>query len=430
MISEKASGALREQAPVAARWHEHTSPTAQFLAFRCGLAAVVFAALVAATQAASAQTLTTLHSFSGPPDGSTPVAGLVLDPSGNLYGTTSSGGVINKACANGCGTVFKVTPAGNESVMYNFIGKYKKITNDGADPQSGLIFDQQGNLYGTTSAGGSFNKGNGTVFKVTRSGVETMIYSFAGENHGDGTSPVAGLVMDSQGNFYGTTSAGGGYNKGTVFKVTPSGLETILYSFEPHDSHYPAAGLILDAQGNFYGTTPWGEDGFCGRTGCGTVFKVSPSGVETILYNFQARQKDGVHSVAGLLWDAQGNLYGTTEEGGAHEFGAVFELTATGTETVLYSFTGGDDGASPAAGLIFDPQGNLYGTTAGGGLYGSGTIFELTPAGTETVLYNFTGGDDGATPVAGLVFDTQANLYGTTRSGGAYNLGTVFKLVP
>jgi len=314
-----------------------------------------------------------------------------------------------------------------ESVLYSFTG-----SPDGAYPGGGsLVRDAQGNLYGTTEGGGP--DGLGTVFKVDTSGKETVLYSFTGTG-GDGAGPYAGLVLDTQDNLYGTTQYGGANAWGTVFKVDTTGKETVLYSFTGTggDGAGPTAGLVRDAQGNLYGTTGGG-----GANGWGTVFKVDTTGKETVLYSFTGTGGDGAYPYAGLVRDAQGNLYGTTPGGGAYEYGTVFKVDTTGTETVLYSFTGtGGDGTRPYAGLVRDAQGNLYGTTAHSGNSNYyGTVFEVDTTGNETVLYSFTGtGGDGAYPVAGLVMDAQGNLYGTTQFGGDLacgapaGCGTAFKL--
>jgi uncharacterized repeat protein (TIGR03803 family) len=389
--------------------------------------------------AALAQRETVLYSFTGSPDGAGPFAGVIFDTKGNLYGTTVYGG------AYGYGSVFKVTPSGEETVLYSFTGD-----SDGAYPYAGLVFDKKGNLYGTTYNGGGgysyCDLGCGTVFKVyPSSGKEVVLHRFClqSNNCKDGAVPWAGLVFDKEGNLYGTTQAGGsgggGVGSGTVFKVYPSsGREVVFYSFCSQsnctDGAEPEAGLVLDKEGNLYGTTIEG-----GANMVGTVFEVTPSRKETVLYNFCPTNgcADGAFPRAGLVFDTKGNLYGTTNYGGAGtgSNGTVFEVTpSTGSETVLYSFCSQDnctDGSRPYAGLVFDKKGNLYGTTIAGGANSlDGTVFEVTPSGEETVLHSFTGAPDGAYPRAGLVFDGRGNLYGTTYEGGAYNGGTVFKLVP
>jgi uncharacterized repeat protein (TIGR03803 family) len=337
-------------------------------------------------------------------DGAFPYAGLVFDQKGNLYGTTTGGG--NNACyPDGCGVVFKLTPKGEETVLYSFCAQ----TNcaDGANPSAGLIFDQKGNIYGTTQYGGA--RGNGVVFKFTPEGQETALYSFCARNGcTDGGVPWAGLVLDQKGNLYGTTTRGGAYNNaichgygcGVVFKLTPEGKYIVLHSFcgqsNCTDGAFLDAGLVFDQKGNLYGTTNYGG----ANNDSGVVFKLTPKGRETVLYNFcsQSNCADGGWPSAGLIFDQKGNLYGTTWLGGAHSSGTVFKLTPKGKETVLYSFCVGSycpDGDEPSAGLVFDQKGNLYGTTSyGGGLsgyctLGCGVVFKLTPKGKETVLHSF-----------------------------------------
>jgi len=252
-----------------------------------------------------------------------------------------------------------------------------------------------------------------------------VLYSFTGG--GDGAYPFAPLVLDAAGNLYGTTEYGGSYQYGAVFKLDSSGTETVLYSFNVSgtgDGELPFAGLVLDVAGNLYGTTQFG-----GTFGSGTVFKVDSSGNETVLYSFTGGA-DGANPRAGLVRDARGNLYGTTYRGGSGSCvvgcGVVFKLDVRRKETVLYTFTGGVDGANPS-GVIQDKAGNLYGTTSNEASTGYGTVFKLNKSGKETVLHQFTGGVDGAQPYAPLVLDAAGNLYGTTQYGGAA-YGTVFKL--
>jgi uncharacterized repeat protein (TIGR03803 family) len=374
-------------------------------------------AAVVATPSAQAQTYTVIHTFTGSPtDGANPYGNLLRDPKGNFYGTTFGGG------ASGAGTVFKVGNKGKESVSYNFIGGA-----DGAGPAAGLVMDARGNLYGTTLAGGSH--GFGTVFKVNSKGKEIVLYSFIGGK--DGAGPAAGLVMDTKGNFYGTTFAGGAFSAGTVFKVNSKGKEIVLYSFTGGtDGSIPFAGLVLDAKGNLYGTTYEG-----GKSGLGTVFRVAKNGKEMVMHSFEG--SDGELPGAGLMLDAKGNLYGTTSAGGGTGCGGggcgtVFKVDDKGKASTLYRFLGGtDDGASPLSGLVRDARGNLYGTTTGGGgVVSAGTLFKVNDKGKETVLYSFTGGTDGASPQAGLVMDAKGNLYGTTSKGAASNSGTAFKITP
>jgi uncharacterized repeat protein (TIGR03803 family) len=398
--------------------------------------AIMLVPAVLATGSAQAQIYTerVLYSFNSSPDGQLPLAGLVRDAQGNLYGTTVGGGV-------GCGTVFKVDATGNETVLYTFPG----TGVDGSQPQAGLVLDAQGNLYGTTLSGGAYYM-YGTVFKVDAAGNETVLHSFGRPGSDDGANPMAGLVRDAQGNLYGTT-VNGGHCCGTVFKVDSTGRETVLYNFTGGgDGQEPEAGLVLDAQGNLYGTTYYGGDRTCNASrGCGTVFKLDATGNETVLHSFgSGGGGDGSLPNAGLVRDAQGNLYGTTYYGGVNRCyapnepygcGTVFRVDTTGKETVLHSFGpgGGSDGSFPMAGLVRDAQGNLYGTTSSGGAYGYyGTVFKVDMTGRETVLHSFGAtGADGVQPEAGLVLDASGSLYGTTyHKGSAYGCcGTVFKLL-
>jgi uncharacterized repeat protein (TIGR03803 family) len=363
-----------------------------------------------------AQTETVLYSFTGGADGAWPMAGLLLDAQSNLYGTANG---TSQECLPGCGVVFKVSQTGTETVLHTFTGE-----PDGDSPRGGLIRDARGNLYGTTYFGGSNNCffGCGVIFKVSPSGTERVLYQFQGG--GDGSEASSTLIWGAQGDLYGTTH-------GTVFKLGPGHKETVLSSLDE-----PNGRLVKDADGNLYGTTFFGPNYGCYfGFGCGVVFELSPTGAETVLYNFTGGA-DGGNPAAGLIRDAAGNLYGTTALGGtvgscAHNAGCgvIFKLTPSGTETVLYTFSGGADGAAPGE-LIMDAKGNLYGTTGSGGAFGQGTVFELTTAGVQKVLYSFTGGTDGGTPLGRLVRDSHGNFYGTTQFGGAWSFGTVFKLTP
>jgi uncharacterized repeat protein (TIGR03803 family) len=364
----------------------------------------------------AAPTFVLLHSFTGA-DGLTPVAGLIRDAGGNLYGTTRNGG------ASGNGVVFKLSPTGTETVLHNFAG----YPTDGEIPLAELVRDVAGNLYGTTDSGGA--SGFGVVFKLSPNGTETVLHNFAGYPT-DGASP-GGLVQDAAGNLYGTTREGGTGCKpggcGTVFELircssAPSGYDfKVLHNFNGRDGGGPSRSLVRDAAGDLYGTA---SDG--GTGSFGTVFKLSPTGALTVLHNFTGGA-DGQYPAAGLVRDGAGNLYGTTPGGGTSGYGVVFKLSPAGTETVLYSFTGGADGWGPGAGLLRDAAGNLYGTTVYGGggnsnvcsTGGCGVVFKVSPTGTKTALYSFTGGVDGGNPQAGLIQDVVGNLYGTVPIGGA-----------
>jgi uncharacterized repeat protein (TIGR03803 family) len=301
---------------------------------------------------------------------------------------------------------------------------------DGNEPfYSGVVRDAAGNLYGTTIVGGAFE--GGTVFKVDPSGKETILHNFFGGS--DGEKPYAGLVRDAAGRLYGTTTNGGIQNSsctsgcGVVFEIDLNGREKILHRFTgTPDGASPVGGLILDSAGNLYGTTEMG-----GSAGVGTAFKVTASGVETVLYSFGGTP-DGAYPQAGVIRDSNGNLYGTTSSSGTGGFGTVFKLNAAGDETILHNFSGGSDGATPLAGLLRTANGNLYGTTfQGGAVYGVGTIFKVDANGTETVLHAFDG-SDGEYPESPLSPDSKGNLYGATLQGGpaSYLGGVVFKVSP
>jgi uncharacterized repeat protein (TIGR03803 family) len=260
-----------------------------------------------------------------------------------------------------------------------------------------------------------------------RAATETILHSFACGTT-DGCNPEAGVVFDTQGNLYGTTSNGGANNVGIVFKLTPSGDWSILHSFActPTDGCYPEAGVVLDSKGNLYGTTSSG-----GAEGGGTVFEVSASGIETTLHNFTCGT-DGCYPTGAIVLDSKENLYSTTEVGGANGGGTVFGLVpSTGALTTLYSFSCGTDGCFPLAGVVRDSKGNLYGTTYSGGASGFGTVFKVTPSGTETVIHSFTpNGEDGFYPEAGVILDSEDNVDGTTDRGGVVGLGSMFKVTP
>jgi uncharacterized repeat protein (TIGR03803 family) len=351
---------------------------------------------------------TVLHNFGSPPRGSVPVAGVIRDAAGNLYGTTAHGGAWNQ------GVVFKVNTAGHETVLYTFTGG-----TDGSNPYAGVIGDSAGNLYGTTLSGGA--AGYGVVYKLNAAGQETVLYAFTGGS--DGGNPYAGVIQDSSGNLYGTTEVGGGSNGGVVYSLDTTGNETVLYSFTGgNDGGYPYAGVVRDSAGNLYGTTYLG-----GTRDAGTVYKLGPAGHETVLYSFTGGA-DGEAPEAGVIRDSAGNLYGTTPYGGTADAGVVYQVSGVGGETVLYRFTGGVDGQWPFGGVIRDSAGNLYGTANGGGAADAGVVYELDAAGQETVLYSFTGGADGGSPWAGVIRDSAGNLYGTTSGGGASACGAVYEL--
>ena len=355
-----------------------------------------------------------LHNFVSPPHGAYPAVGVVRDSAGNLYGTTN--GAYSDAPGGGehnAGVVFKLDMSGHETILYSFTGEA-----DGSSP-NGVVIDSDGNLFGTTGGGGA--SGAGVVFKVDRSGHETVLYSFTGGS--DGGSPNI-VIQDSKGDLYGTTGSGGAAGAGVVFKVDRSGHETVLYSFTgAADGGQPYGEVALDSAGNFYGTTNIG-----GISDSGVVFRVDTSGHEAVLYSFTGGS-DGAYP-NGVMRDLQGNLYGTTTNGGgASSAGVVFKVDTSGHETVLYSFTGGDDGGYSDAGVTRDSKGNLYGTTNSGGAWGRGVVFKVDRSGHETVLHTFKRGLDGNQPDnAGVILDSEGNLYGTTAFGGEGNAGVVYKL--
>ncbi len=351
-----------------------------------------------------------LYSFAGGSgDGEYPRGALILccKSKGTLYGTTFRGG------ANGLGTVFSVTTSGAESVLHSFGG-----SGDGQNPDAGLHSVDR-TLYGTTYAGGV--NGYGAVFSLTPSGTEIVLHSFGGS--GDGENPTARLIVccEVKSTLYGTTDYGGTDDEGMVFSVTTSGTETVLHSFDVRDGQSPTAALVK-VNRTLYGTTVLG-----GAQGYGTVFSVTTSGAETVLHSFGG-SGDGENPYAELL-KIKGTLYGTTLLGGAQDYGTVFSVTTSGTETVLHSFKGGSaDGELPYAGLV-KVKGTLYGTTDAGGTNGKGTVFSITPSGSETVLHSFGGSGDGENPMTDLV-NVRGTLYGTTSAGGANGYGTVFSLKP
>lgn len=336
-----------------------------------------------------------------------------------------------------------VASAQTETVLYSFTGKA-----DGSEPYGTLVQDPEGSLYGTTYEGGATcftSLTCGTVFKVSPTGAESVLHAFKADAH-DGYWPVTGLIRDNLGALYGTSFEGGAGGAGAVFKIAATGTSRLLYSFTTlADGLNPKAELIRDAEGTFYGTTFYGGTGTaCGSAGCGTVFKLTATGTLTVPHSFGG-PPDGIYPVAGVVLDAAGNLYGTTAGGGGCSAvvagcGIVFKIAPDGTESVLYTFTGGADGAGPGS-LVMDEQGNLYGIAASGGNYvngcggGCGTVFRLTPSGKQSVLHAFTGGVDGVAPLGRLVRDAKGNLYGATQEGGSATTnfngpGTVFKVTP
>jgi uncharacterized repeat protein (TIGR03803 family) len=410
------------------------------------------AALMSAAPLVSAQalTFTVLHTFTGTAgDGGRPSASLIEDNDGNLYGTTSVAGAED--CMFGCGTVFKIAPDMTETILYAFTGANRKRgTDDGAYPTAALIADASGNLYGTTSEGGDTRcghgtngRGCGTVFRVAPGGAETVLHQFTGTS--DGAFPYARLLIGADGDLYGTAEEGGTAKHrggpGTVFKMALNGKTKVLYAFKGHkNGSAPITNVIEDSAGNLYGTTADGGSK-CGSVGCGTVFKITLDGNESVLHAFKGGS-DGAFPQGELIVDGSGNLYGTTYAGGGSSAcnngcGTVFKVEPNGHESVIYAFQGGSDGAAPTAGLSADTAGNFYGTTESGGdsacVDGCGTVFEVVNGTSERMLYALTGGADGYSPVGGVIVDASGNIFGTTTIGGENNCsgggcGVVFKL--
>ncbi len=362
-------------------------------------------------------------------DGQQPNAGLIQGTDGNLYGTTYEGGTYHE------GTVFRISPSsGAETVVYSF----GSSSGDGEKPSASLIQGSNGDLYGTTNAGGA--QGLGTVFEVSpSSGAETVLYSFLGSTELDGANPTAGLIQGSDGTLYGTTFGGGDNQEGTVFSISLStGAETVLYAFAgTPDGEAPGAALIQGSDGNLYGTTTEG-----GTYNDGTIFQIAPGGgAATVIYSFGAGIDPGTDpDASALIQDSAGNFYGTTLEGGTYGTkaegtgGTVFMFSASsGTETTLYSFGSfSGDGVEPEAGVTLGSDGNLYGTTFGGGAHGSGTVYEIAPSsGDESILYSFGSvSADGTDPLAALIQGSNGSFYGTTSAGGANSAGAVFEITP
>ncbi len=386
---------------------------------------------------ASSQTFTALASFDTT-DGTLPATPLVQAVNGNFYGTTPLGG------QHGMGVVFEVTPSGTLTLVYSFCSRSN--CSDGFDPNAALVVGANGNLYGTTTAGGAYcpgdlNLGCGTVFEITPAGKLTTLYKFCAVRSSctDGAYPEARLLLGSDGNFYGTTYQGGANGSGTVFKITPTGKLTTLYSFcslsNCADGEYPITGVV-ESNGKFYGTTYDGGTALCpffnNTFGCGTIFSITSQGAMTTLYNFGT---DAGLLQAPLAVGKNGKLYGTSADGGTgncnYGCGTVFDITPTGAFTTLYSFcTKGTnycpDGAYPIADVVQATDGNLYGTTETGGDGGGGTIFNVTSQGAVATLYSLTP-SDGYMSEGGLLQATDGNLYGTTNGGGTTNQGTVFR---
>jgi uncharacterized repeat protein (TIGR03803 family) len=409
--------------------------------------AIVAAVCVLLAIHLSAATGTVLHNFKSK-EGASPTLSVIFDSSGNIYGVAAQEG------GSRCGSVYELTVSGTsytEKTLYSFKGG-----NDGCIPVAGLVFDKSGNLYGTTKLGGSHAVG--IAYKLTKSGTtwsESVIHTFGGTN--DGQYPIGSLIIDSSGNLYGTTQGGGSHGNGeenvggTAFKLAPNSsggyTESVMHSFGGSgDGVSPRASLVEDSSGNFYGTTFLG-----GANSVGTVFKLAPKSgggfTETIIHNFSTAFTsfpiDGFNPAAGLMFDSKGNLYGTTTVGGDQSLGnpgtgggVVFELSPSGStwnETILYPFYHAFYQTSIVyAGVVMDKSGNLYGATVEGGF--KGNMFQLTPSSsgywTEKDIFSFDGPTGSNPAVGSLVFDSSGNLYGAAQNGGTSKEGVVFKVTP
>lgn len=381
--------------------------------------------------ASFAQTFTVLYSFTGGADGGNPSEGLVFDPAGNLYGTTQYGGTGNctQYGLHGCGTMFKVTNQQTETVLYSFKGG-----SDGEYPWGGLALDDKGSLFGTTVSGGL---GFGVVFSLDKNGTENILHRLTGGT--DGAYPYASLTLDHAGHLYGTGTSGGDLSCGirstgcgTLFTLYGS-RGAVLHRFAGNsaDGNYPGYGAVLvDNTGNLYGATAEG-----GAANYGTVYKIDRNGNYTVLYSFSG-ESDGCEPSGSLATDEDGNLYGTASACGDFNKGTIFKVNSAGSFTLLHTFSGAaGDGNAPFGGVTRDRDGNLYGTTLFGGdcgleLGGCGTVFKLSPNGSMTVLHTFSGTSDGASPWCNVILDAAGNLYGTTTIGGQGGAGTVWKIAP
>jgi uncharacterized repeat protein (TIGR03803 family) len=381
-----------------------------------------------------------VYNFTGGNDGGKPAAQLVFDRAGNLYGTTVVGGLYD------CGTVFELTFSGGkwqETVLYSF-----DCFDGGKNPYGGVTFDNAGNLYGTTVAGGSGGQcagdGCGVVYKLSPAGgtwSETVLYNFTGGD--DGFGPGGAVVFDQEGNLYGTAPDGGAFSQGVVYQLSPNNgqwKQTVIHPFTGGDDGGVGSlgALLVDAAGNLYGVTETG-----GKYGAGVAFKLSSARGTwkyATLYPFQGLPDAGF-PYGGLIADAHGRLYGTTYFGGANGVGSVFQVApgpnalAGWKDSVLYSFQGGTDASFPTSTLVFDAAGNLYGTSSTGGnpSCDCGTIFKLMPSSggwSESVLHNFGSSGDGSYPNYGLTPDSMGNYFGVTPAGGLYGQGVVFEITP
>jgi uncharacterized repeat protein (TIGR03803 family) len=396
------------------------------------------AAIASLVTAATAQTFQVLHQFAdlgnpqGVIDGDRPLGGLLRDASGNIYGTTASGG------GQGNGVVYKIKRTGKEIVLFTFGDP--AVT--GAGPLTPLTQDQAGNLLGIADGGPGLG---GVIFSISATGAETIVHAFDTSHKAE--LLTGGILLDAKGSIFGTSlTAGIGPCRffvgcGVVFQIDKAGRFHAFYKFTGGpDGSRPFGPLVEDVVGNLYGVAQQGGDLNCiidldnpefPEPGCGTVFKLSQHRELTVLHTFEAGA-DGAGPQPGILRDSSGNLYGTTDLGGTFDHGTVFKIASDGTYTVLHTFNG-TDGQGPNGYLVADDAGNLYGTTQGGGANGAGTVFQLTPAGQLIVLHDFTGGEDGEFPLAGVIRDAKGNLYGTTIKSvtdSRVSGGNVFEITP
>lgn len=369
---------------------------------------LVFAAL------AQGQTFTVLYDFTGGSDGGHPYAGVIQDSSGKLYGTAEFGG-----SSPYYGVVFELNTAGKETVLHSFAGN-----PDGEYPFTPLVRDNKGNLYGTTSEGGSSSYG--AVFRIDGAGHETVLHSFTGRN--DGCYPMQGLVRDTAGNLYGTASFCGFFGYGTIFKIDRAGTFTVLHAFTDGspDGAGPYYGhLTMDRSGNLYGVTGGG-----GNSNYGVLYELSRKGTFTMLHGFAGRRADGCYPLGSVARDKAGNLYGTTNSCGSNDRGIIWEVSKAGKETILHHFAYlPSDGCDPGGGVTLDSEGNLYGVTLGCGANYGGALYQLSPDRTLTLLHSFDSPDGGG--LDGEVWRTKkGEVFGTGYCCGPSDYGTVWSYVP
>jgi len=396
----------------------------------------IFAVVLALALTAGASTEKVLWNFKGNSDGSGPWSNyFISDAKGNLYAATAAGGTY------GAGTVFMLTPAGKETILYEFKGQ---SNGDGNGPHGHLTFDAKGNIYGTTQSGGT--NGTGTVYELSpKSGggwKEKVIYTFSAAG-ADGADPSAGMTIAADGTMYSTTPDGGAFGAGTVFslkKTSKGWKQTVIQNLNgSSNGGYPYEGLMMDAAGNLYGAAPTG-----GASGQGVIYRLSRTKTgwaDKVLHSFTNQNGDG----SGLYWidlisDTSGNIYGATSFGGTNSTGMVWELVYSETkksysESILYEFgaSGSGDGNNPYGGLAMDSEGNLYGTTLYGGTSNIGTSYKLTKDGKtwkETILHTFAGANDGAQSTGNPYIDAKGRVYGMTETGGTSDLGVVYRITP